>query len=319
MTIDDLCASLRLPVIAAPMFLVSGPELVIAACKAGVVGSFPTLNARTAADLESWLHRIESELDAARDAGMSVAPYAVNLVVRGAQSPRYLEDLAIIEHFKPALVITSVGQPGEVVKRVHAYGGLVFHDVTTLRHAAKAAEQGVDGLILLTAGAGGHTGTANPFAFVPQVRRQFEGAIILAGSISDGHAIRAAQSLGADFVYMGTRFSATQESMASADYKALLVNQTMADVVTTDRISGMSATFMRGSITRAGLDPDRLPPAEGLLKPAIPPEIKAWRDVWSAGHGVGLIDDTPSVAELVNRLETDYCGQSSGSGASARQ
>jgi nitronate monooxygenase len=306
MTLAELRAQLRLPVIAAPMFLVSGPDLVIAACKAGVVGSFPTANARTAEELEAWFIRIEAELAEARAAGVQVAPYAVNLIVQASLSPRFAADLALIERFKPQLVITSVGPPGEVAARVHAYGGLVFHDVATLRHAAKAAEQGVDGLILLTAGAGGHTGTANPFAFVPQVRRQFGGAILLAGGIGDGQGIYAAQALGADFAYMGTRFAATEESLAGPEYRALLVAQQMADVLTTDRVSGLTATVLRGSLTRVGLDPDHLPPTIGLLKPGLPPEIKAWRDVWSGGHGVGLIDDIPPVATLVDRLEAQY-------------
>ncbi|QUM74029.1 NAD(P)H-dependent flavin oxidoreductase [Sphingopyxis granuli] len=308
MTAAELRRQLRLPVVAAPMFLVSGPELVIAACKAGVVGSFPTMNARTPAILEQWLVRIERELGEARQAGptIPVAPYAINLVVQGAGSPRFVADLALIERFKPAIVITSVGQPGAVVERIHAYGGLVFHDVTTLRHASKAAKQGVDGLILLTAGAGGHTGSANPFAFVPQVRRQFAGSILLAGSISDGRSIHAAEALGADFAYIGTRFAASQESMASDDYKALLVSQQMADVVTTDRISGMNATFLRGSITRVGLDPDDLPITAGFLHPTIPAGLKPWRDIWSGGHGVGAIDDLPPVAELVERFAIEY-------------
>jgi nitronate monooxygenase len=306
MTLAELRAQLRLPVIVAPMFLVSGPDLTIAACKAGLMGSFPTANARTEQDLEAWLVRIEGELAAARATGVKVAPYAVNLIVHDVGSPRFLRDLVLIERFKPAVVITSVGPPGEVADRVHRYGGLVFHDISNLRHATKAAGQGVDGLILLIAGAGGHTGIANPFAFVPQVRRQFKGAIILAGCISDGRSILAAEALGAHFAYMGTRFAATKESLASDEYKALLVSQQMADIITTDRISGMTATFMRGSISRVGLDPDNLPPTEGFLKPTIPAELKGWRDIWSAGHGVGLIDDIPSVAELVDRLERDY-------------
>lgn len=306
MNIAELRAQLRLPVIAAPMFLVSGPDMVIAACKAGVVGSFPTINARTEQELESWLERIDRELAEARAQGIKVAPYAVNLVVQPALSDRFVADLSLVERFKPAIVITSVGQPGEVVKRVHDFGGLVFHDVATLRHAAKAAEQGVDGLILLTAGAGGHTGIANPFAFVPQVRRQFDGAILLAGAISDGQSILAAQTLGADFAYMGTRFAATQESLATSEYSDLLVSQQMSDVITTDRISGMNAAFLRGSITRVGLDPDNLPPTAGFLKPTIPAELKAWRDIWSGGHGVGQIDDVPPIAELVNRLAVEY-------------
>lgn len=298
MTIEELRRRLRLSVVVAPMFLVSGPELVIAAGRAGLVGAFPSINARSADELESWLRRIERDLEG--------APYAVNLIVRSAGDARYEADLALIERFRPPLVITSVGQPNAVAERIHGYGGLVFHDVATLRHAEKAIAAGVDGLILLTAGAGGHTGHANPFAFVSQVRRRWRGAILLAGGISDGAGILAARALGADFAYMGTRFAATQESLASAEYKALLVSQSMADVITTDRISGMSATFLRGSIVRAGLDPDTLPERLGLFKPAIPPQVKAWRDIWSGGHGVGLIDDIPSVAELVERLQTQF-------------
>lgn len=308
MKVSDLKARLRLPIIAAPMFLVSGPELLIATCKSGVVGSLPTINARTAEDFESWLQRIARELDPTRmeSGARAPAPYAINLVVQSAGSPRFIEDLKLIERHQPPIVITSVGQPGEVVKRVHDYGGIVFHDVASLRHATKAIEGGVDGLILLTAGAGGHTGVANPFAFVPQIRKNWDGAVLLAGAISDGRSVLAAEVLGADFAYMGTRFAATQESLASANYKTLLVSQQMADVITTDRISGMSATFLRGSIIQAGLDPDNLPPTAGFLKPTITPDIKAWRDVWSGGHGVGLIDDIPTVAQLLTRLEAEY-------------
>jgi nitronate monooxygenase len=302
MTIEQLRSRLKLPVIAAPMFLVSGPELVIACCKAGVIGSFPTANARTEEECGAWLNRIDAELEGCEDA----APYAVNLIVRAAGTPRFEADLALIEKHRPAVVITSVGSPAAVIPRIKAYGGLVFHDVATLRHAEKAIEAGVDGLILLTAGAGGHTGVANPFAFVPQVRRIFDGAILLAGGIGDGRGIRAAETLGADFAYMGTRFAATRESLASAPYRDLLVSQQMADVITTDRISGLSATFLRGSIAAAGLDPDALPPVKQRFKPDLPEHIKAWRDVWSGGHGVGLIDDVPSVAELVARLEQGY-------------
>lgn len=302
MTLNELKARLRLPVLCAPMFLVSGPELLIAASKAGVLGSMPSANARTSEQLEEWLIAIEEALAD----GDERLPYAINLIVRSADSPRFAGDLALVERFHPPVVITSVGKPGAVVERVHAYGGLVFHDVATMRHAEKAIEDDVDGLILLTAGAGGHTGTANPFAFVPQVRRMFDGAILLAGGIGDGRAVRAAEVLGADFAYVGTRFAASKESRASGPYKDLLVSQQMADVITTDRISGMSATFLRGSMERVGLDPDNLPPRAGLLKPTIPEDIKAWRDVWSGGHGTGLIDDIPSVAQIVERMEADY-------------
>jgi nitronate monooxygenase len=306
MTPAELKQRLRIPVIAAPMLLVSGPDLVIAAAKAGILCAFPTANARTAEDFEAWLIRIESELLAAAPVGGSPPPYAVNLIVHGAGSPRFLEDLALIERFKPPVVITSVGQPGEVAKRVHDYGGLVFHDVASLRHAEKAIGAGVDGLILLTAGAGGHTGVANPFAFVPQLRRTWDGAIILAGAISDGRSVYAAEVLGADFAYMGTRFAATEQSMAPAEYRNLLVSQQMADVITTNRISGLPATFLRGSITRVGLDPDNLPAPKAQFQADLPEHIRAWRDVWSGGHGVGAIDSIPSVQDLVDQLVAEY-------------
>ena len=195
-----------------------------------------------------------------------------------------------------------------MASRVHAYGGLVFHDVTTIRHAKKAIEAGVDGLILVTAGAGGHTGTANPFAFVSQVREFWSGPILLGGGISDGQGVFAARALGADLVYMGTRFAASAESLASGAYKDLLVAETMADVIVTDRVSGLSASFLRGSIVCAGLDPDALPERLGVFKPNLPEGLKAWRDVWSGGHGVGSIADTPPVAEIVDRLAADYAG-----------
>jgi nitronate monooxygenase len=297
MTFAELTARLRLPVVAAPMFLVSGPDLVIAAGKAGVLGSLPAVNARTTDELKQWLERIEAGLDG--------FPYAINLMVSGAGSPRFVDDLALIEAVKPPAVITSVGNPAETAARVHAFGGLVFHDVATVRHAEKAIQAGVDGLILLTAGAGGHTGTANPFAFVSQVRAFWDGPILLAGAISDGRGVLAARALGADLVYMGTRFAASRESLAPEAYKQLLASETMADVIVTDRVSGLPATFLRGSIRHAGLDPDALPERLGVFKPNLPDGLKAWRDIWSGGHGVGLITDAPPVAEIVNRLTAD--------------
>ena len=292
---------LALPVIAAPMLLVSGPELVIAACRAGVIGTFPAANARTVAECEGWLGEIAAALD-----GQDAAPFGLNIIVRGPESERYEADIALATRFRVPLVITSVGHPGEIARRIHDYGGIVLHDVATLRHAEKAIEAGVDGLILLTAGAGGHTGTANGFAFVRQVRQMWDGLVILAGGISDGHGVAAAEMLGADFAYMGTRFAATRESRAPDAYKALLVSQRMADILVTDRISGLPATFMRGSIKAVGLDPDALPPIAARFQPNLPEGIKGWRDVWSAGHGVGTIDDIPSTEDLVRRLVADY-------------
>jgi nitronate monooxygenase len=297
-TFADLKARLRLPVVAAPMFLVSGPDLVIAAGKAGVLGAMPAVNARSTEELGQWLERIEGALGG--------FPYAINLIVSGTASPRFADDLALIVAKKPPVVITSVGNPAETAARVHAFGGLVFHDVATVRHAQKAIEAGVDGLILLTAGAGGHTGIANPLAFVSQVRAFWGGPILLAGAISDGRGILAAQALGADLAYMGTRFAASQESLAPEAYKQLLVSETMADVIVTDRVSGLPATFLRGSIAQAGLDPDALPERLGVFKPNLPEGLKAWRDIWSGGHGVGSITDAPPVAGIVDRLAAEY-------------
>jgi len=297
-TFDELKDRLRLPVVAAPMFLVSGPDLVIAAGQAGVLGAVPSVNARTPEELQGWLERIAGTLED--------RPFAINLIVQSVGASRYESDLALIEAMRPPVVITSVGSPAAAAARIHEYGGLVFHDVTTLRHAKKAIEAGVDALILVTAGAGGHTGYANPFAFVSQVRDFWDGPIVLGGGISDGQGVAAARALGADLVYMGTRFAATQESLASDQYKALLVSETMADVFTTDRISGLSANFLRGSIAGAGLDPEALPERLGVFKPNLPEQLKAWRDIWSGGHGVGTIVDVPPVAELVERLAAAY-------------
>ncbi len=296
--VEQLRSRLRLPVIVAPMFLVSGPELVIASCAAGLVGSFPAANARTIDVLDDWMRRITR--------AVGDAPWALNLVVHPTYNPLFPEQMDLLDDHRPPIVITSLGQPGDVVQRVHAYGGLVFHDVTTLRHAEKAIEAGVDGLILVTAGAGGHCGDLHPFVFVPQIRQHWDGAVLLAGAIGDGAAILASEALGADFAYMGTRFAATQESSAADEYKQLLLGQGAADIVVTDRISGVQAAFMRGSLTRVGLDPDNLPPLRGPRRPDLPDHVKPWRDAWSAGQVVGLIDDIPTVAGLVDRLEHEY-------------
>lgn len=302
---------LTLPLIASPLFLVSGPELVIAACKAGVVGSFPSLNARPIEEFARWLDRIEGELNEGD------APYAVNLIVHKS-NPRVPEDLALIKKHKVPLVITSVGHPGDVAKEVHSYGGAVFHDVINLRHAQKAKEAGVDGIILVAAGAGGHGGLINPFTLVPQVREFFDGTIILAGTLSNGRAVRAAQVLGADLAYMGTRFIATKEANAEDAFKQMIVQSGPLDVVYTDKVSGIKGNFLVSSLAAAGIE------VEGLPKPDIgfgklrdkreaeraenqtEEEAKAWKEVWSAGQGVGEIHDIPSVAELVARLKEEY-------------
>lgn len=294
----DWISALRLPIVAAPMFLASGLELTQACRRAGVVGSFPASNARTPADLEIWFDTLEAE------SGADAAPYAVNLVLSGDLDAS--AHAQVVLRRRPPILISSVGDPGAIVPRIHDWGGLAFHDVTTVRHAEKAAEAGVDGIILVCAGAGGHAGTVNPFALLPQVRARFGGLIILAGAISDGRSILAAQALGADLVYMGTRFIATRESLADDAYKALIVATETKDIVYTPSISGLPANFIRQSIEAAGLDPAKLPPPKGLHRPDLPQGVRAWRDIWSAGQGAGLVRDIPTVAELVDRLALEY-------------
>lgn len=287
---------LRLPAIAAPMFLVSGPELVIAACKAGVVGTFPALNSRTTEGFDAWLDEIEAAL------GPDDAPYGVNLIVHKSND-RVQQDLEICVRHKVPLIITSLGAVPELVDEVHSYGGLVFHDVINMRHARKAAGAGVDGLILVCAGAGGHAGLLSPFALVPEVRAFFDGTIILSGCLSDGRSIAAARTLGADLAYLGTRFIATKESMAAPAYKEMLVDSAAVDIVYTPAVSGIHGNFLKPSIAAAGFDPDALPDA-GKLQ--LSEERKSWKDVWSAGQGTGQIHDVPTTAELVDRLAREY-------------
>lgn len=299
--------TLRLPAIAAPMFLVSGPQLVAETCKAGVAGTFPALNARTSGQLDAWLTEIDDSLAAARrEPGAVVAPYGVNLILH-ASNPRVEPDLALICTHKVPFVITSLGHPGEVVKAVHAYGGLVFSDVVHAYHARKAAAAGVDGIIAVASGAGGHAGTQSAFSLVREIREFWAGALVLGGAISDGHAVRAAEVLGADLAYLGTRFIATRESQAQDAYKQMLVEAAAGDVVYTDTISGTNANFLWPSLEKLGYRREELVQGvgKGKLK-ALSDEAKAWRDVWSAGHGVATIHDVPPVAELCARLATEY-------------
>ena len=259
---DLLTHSLRLPLIGAPMFIVSGPDLVIAQCTAGIVGSFPALNARPQSRLDEWLNRIETALDEYRSAnpGAPVAPYAVNQIVH-ASNDRLEADLEVCVKHEVPIVITSLRPPAAVIDAVHGYGGLVFHDVISLRHARKAIEQGVDGIIAVTAGAGGHAGPVSPFALVKEIRREFDGTIILSGAMSVGGDILAAQAIGADLAYMGTRFIATPEANAVPEYKEMIVDSSAADIVYTPYFTGIHGSYLRGSIERAGLDPDRFDPA----------------------------------------------------------
>jgi nitronate monooxygenase len=296
---------LALPVVAAPMFLVSGPEIVIAACKAGVIGGFPSLNARTLEILDHWLQEITEALDQSNTPPGPVgpAPFAVNLIVHKTNL-RAKQDLELITKYKAPIVITSVGHPGDIAEHVHSYGGQVFHDVINLRHARKAVEAGVDGIILVCAGAGGHAGLLNPFTFVPQVREFFDGTILLAGGISNGKAVRAAEVLGADLAYMGTRFIATKESMAEDSYKEMIVEAEAKDIVYTDKVSGINANFMVQSLRQAGMAP-----GEDNQAPEIEigdDEVKAWKQIWSAGQGVGEISDVPTTQQLVERLKKEY-------------
>lgn len=295
---SSLAERLRLPVVAAPLFLVSGPELVIAACRAGVLGSFPALNQRTTRGLREWLCRLDEELTDAD------APYAVNLIVHPSNTRVQADLEALVEHRVP-VVITSLGAVPDVVSAVHSYGGLVLHDVTTERHAHKAAEAGVDGLILVAGGAGGHAGTINPFALMATVRPWFDGIVALAGSITSGRDVLAARALGADLAYLGTRFVATRESLASDEYRRQIVAAGAGDVVYTPSVSSIPANFLAASLAGAGIDP-AAPPQHGPTPIGSEQEFKAWRDIFSAGHGVAGIHDIPGVAELVDRLETEY-------------
>lgn len=294
---------LRLPVVAAPMFLVSNPALVTACCNNGIVGSFPALNQRESSGFSAWIDEIEAGLDD------SAAPYAVNLIVHGT-NPRLQADLAICVAKRVPIVITSLGAVKEVVDAVHSYGGLVFHDVTTRRHGEKAAEAGVDGLIAVAAGAGGHAGTWSPFALIAELRQFFDKTLLLSGCLNHGHEILAAQILGADLAYMGTRFIATQESDAETDYKQMITQAKAADIIHTPAVSGIPASFMRQSLERAGYDMAKLQHKGEVnygdkLKP-INDEAKAWKTVWSAGQGVGEINEVPDVKSLIARLDHEY-------------
>ncbi|GMV62131.1 MAG: 2-nitropropane dioxygenase [Parvibaculum sp.] len=290
---------LKLPLVAAPMFLISGPELVLAACREGVIGTFPTPNARTVADLDEWLDRITSGLTA-KD-----APWAANVVVHRSNA-RLDEDLDLVVRYKAPLVITALGSPHAIVERVHAYGGKVFADVNSVAFARKAAAAGVDGLVLVAAGAGGHTGQMTGFSFVPAVREFFEGPLILGGGISDGAGIRAAEVLGADLAYMGTRFIACEESLAVPAYRDMLVASTVDDLILTRAITGVAANWLKPSIANAGMDLDAMEKNPDIDFTDPQSGAKRWAQVWSAGHGVGLIDRTETVTSLVARLKREY-------------
>ncbi len=307
---DVLQGALRLPVIGAPMFIVSGPELVLAQCKAGVVGSFPALNARPPSLLDEWLARIGEELAAYRAAhpAAPVAPFAVNQIVHRSND-RLEHDLECCVRHRVPIIITSLRPPAEVVAAVHGYGGIVLHDVISRRHAEKAIEQGVDGIIAVCAGAGGHAGTLSPFALVHEIRQMYAGTIVLSGAITRGEDVLAAQAMGADLAYVGTRFIASEEANATPEYKSMLVESAAADIVYTSLFSGVHGSYLRGSIARMGLDPDDLPEGDKSrmdFASGAGAKLKAWRDIWSAGQGVGSIHDVLPAGALVERMAEEY-------------
>jgi nitronate monooxygenase len=295
---SSLAGRLRLPAIAAPMFLVSGPDLVVETCRSGLIGTFPALNQRTSQGYSDWLAEIKQRLSTHPDA----APFGINLIVHRS-NPRVDADLKITVEHKVPIVITSLGAVADLVKAVHSYGGLVFHDVIGLRHAEKAAEAGVDGIIAVAAGAGGHAGTISPFALVAEIRRFFDKTIILSGAMSNGAQIAAARAMGADLTYLGTRFIATRESLAVDEFKAMILRSTFSDIVYTPAISGVNASFLRQSLVANGLDPENLTSHAKLDMNA---EARVWKTIWSAGHGVGTIRDIPPTAELCERLVAEY-------------
>jgi len=295
-----------LPVIAAPMFLVSGPELVIECCKNGVVGTFPALNERTSEGFEQWLITIKEALsEYEKTTGKKAAPFGVNLIVHPTNT-RLQKDVEICVKHKVPLVITSLGAISILVDAIHSYGGLVYHDIVKKRHAEKAAEAGVDGLILVSAGAGGHAGTINPMALIKDVRKVFDKTIVVAGAISTGMDIASVLQMGADMAYMGTRFINTTESRAQEEYKEMIVNSTSDKIIHTAAVSGIPANFMEASLEAAGIKPEDYK-KEGKLDPGLDmnSEAKAWKTIWSAGHGVSAIDDVPSTEQLIDRLRAE--------------
>ena len=304
MPLPPVLQRLRLPVIGAPMFIAGNPKLVIEQCKAGIVGSFPALNARPKEALDAWLTEIETALAGKPDA----APFAVNQIVHKSND-RLAHDVEVCVRHKVPITITSLRAPHEVVSAVHSYGGIVLHDVINVRHAEKALEAGVDGLILVCAGAGGHAGTLSPFALIGEVRRFFDGPLVLSGAIASGDAILAAQAAGADLAYIGTRFIATPEASVPDRYKEELLRSAAADIVYTDLFSGVHGNYLKHSVVAAGFDPLNLPksdPSKMNFGAGSGAEKKVWRDIWSAGQGVGQIDKVVPVAQVVDKLAAEY-------------
>ena len=304
---QELRSSLRMPIVVAPMFLVSGPDIVTASARAGVIGAFPSTNARTIDIFEEWLDRISDEIRSMREKQLPGATdvWAQNLIVHSTYE-RLDAELALLQKYRPQIVITALGNPARVIDAVHDYGGLVIADVNSVELARKAANAGADGLALVSAGAGGHTGQMAGFAFVPAVREFFDGILILAGAIGDGRAVRAAEILGAELSYMGTRFIATDESIALDPYKQMVVDSDFSDLTLTSSFSGAHAYYLRPSIVAAGLDPDNLPKKDGMDLTGSETKVKAWKDIWSAGQGVGTVHKVEPLADIVDQIATEY-------------
>lgn len=307
---SPLCDNLRLPVIGSPLFIISGPELVIAQCKAGVIGSFPALNARPQAQLDEWLHQITEELAEYNRANPDkpAAPFAVNQIVHKSND-RLEADLATCAKWQVPMIITSLGAREDLNKAVHEWGGITLHDVIDDRFARKAIEKGADGLIPVAAGAGGHAGTISPFALMQEIRSWFDGPIALSGSIACGASILAAQAMGADFAYIGSAFIATEEARATDGYKNGIVEGKASDIVYSDLFTGVSGNYLRQSIVNAGLDPDNLPKGDYSTMnfgSGGNTEAKAWRDIWGSGQGIGAVGKVDTVADMVARLSSEY-------------
>lgn len=306
---QKLLESLRLPVIGAPLFIVSTPKLVIEQCKSGIIGAFPALNARKEDELESWLKNISQELEAFKknNPEKKVAPYAVNQIVHQSNT-RLKIDVEMCVKYKAPIVITSLRPPAEVVEAVHSYGGLVFHDVINMRHAKKAISQGVDGIIAVCAGAGGHAGTISPFALIKEIKEIFDGFVILSGSMSNGRDVLAAECIGADLAYMGTRFIATKEANAVDEYKDMIIDSDADDIVYSSLFTGIHGSYLKGSIVKSGIDPENLELGDKntMNFDSSESKAKAWKDIWGAGQGVGSMKDIPNVSDLVDEIEHDY-------------
>jgi nitronate monooxygenase len=308
MALPKVLQDLSLPVIASPMFIASGPALVAAQCKAGIVGSFPALNARPAEQLDVWLTDLQAELAdyQAAHPGQKVGPIAVNQIVHQSND-RLLHDVEVcVKHQVPITISSLRAPPKEMLDAIHSYGGIVLHDVISIRHAQKAIEAGVDGLILVASGAGGHAGTLSPFALVGEVRKFYDGPIALSGAIATGDAVLAAQAMGADFAYIGSRWLATKESNTTEAYREAILESSAADVIYSNLFTGVHGNYLRKSIVNAGLDPEDLPQADKSKMNFGSGSAKAWRDIWGAGQGVGLMHDVPTVAEMVERLKREY-------------